>query len=101
MTAISRAPLTKLQAYKRRMGWSFPWASSTRPGRGSAAVTSTARVVDEEPRSASGAYCESAAGLMPQPVELEGRDQDQHEKLEEPPHQPSTQPPSQGSGPLF
>jgi predicted dithiol-disulfide oxidoreductase (DUF899 family) len=28
MTAISRAPLEKLQAYKRRMGWSFPWASS-------------------------------------------------------------------------
>ena len=27
-TAISRAPLPKLQAYKRRMGWSFPWASS-------------------------------------------------------------------------
>jgi len=26
--AISRAPLTKLQAYKRRMGWTFPWASS-------------------------------------------------------------------------
>jgi predicted dithiol-disulfide oxidoreductase (DUF899 family) len=26
--AISRAPLEKLQAYKRRMGWSFPWASS-------------------------------------------------------------------------
>jgi predicted dithiol-disulfide oxidoreductase (DUF899 family) len=28
MTAVSRAPLDKLQAYKRRMGWSFPWASS-------------------------------------------------------------------------
>jgi predicted dithiol-disulfide oxidoreductase (DUF899 family) len=28
MTAISRAPFAKLQAYKRRMGWSFPWASS-------------------------------------------------------------------------
>jgi predicted dithiol-disulfide oxidoreductase (DUF899 family) len=27
-TAISRAPLEKLQAYKRRMGWTFPWASS-------------------------------------------------------------------------
>jgi predicted dithiol-disulfide oxidoreductase (DUF899 family) len=27
-TAISRAPLEKLQAYRRRMGWSFPWASS-------------------------------------------------------------------------
>jgi predicted dithiol-disulfide oxidoreductase (DUF899 family) len=26
--AVSRAPLTKLQAYKRRMGWTFPWASS-------------------------------------------------------------------------
>jgi predicted dithiol-disulfide oxidoreductase (DUF899 family) len=26
--AISRAPLTTLQAYKRRMGWTFPWASS-------------------------------------------------------------------------
>jgi predicted dithiol-disulfide oxidoreductase (DUF899 family) len=26
--AISRAPLAKLQAYKQRMGWSFPWASS-------------------------------------------------------------------------
>jgi predicted dithiol-disulfide oxidoreductase (DUF899 family) len=25
---ISRAPLERLQAYKRRMGWSFPWASS-------------------------------------------------------------------------
>jgi predicted dithiol-disulfide oxidoreductase (DUF899 family) len=26
--AVSRALLPKLQAYKRRMGWSFPWASS-------------------------------------------------------------------------
>jgi predicted dithiol-disulfide oxidoreductase (DUF899 family) len=26
--AISRAPLAKLQAYKKRLGWSFPWASS-------------------------------------------------------------------------
>ena len=28
MWAVSRAPLEKLQAYKRRMGWSFPWGSS-------------------------------------------------------------------------
>ena len=28
MWAISRAPLAKLQGYKRRLGWSFPWASS-------------------------------------------------------------------------
>src|SRR5918999_1550404 len=26
--AVSRAPLAKLQTFKRRMGWSFPWASS-------------------------------------------------------------------------
>ena len=25
---VSRGPLAKLQAYKRRMGWTFPWASS-------------------------------------------------------------------------
>jgi predicted dithiol-disulfide oxidoreductase (DUF899 family) len=28
MWAVSRAPLEKLQGYKRRMGWTFPWASS-------------------------------------------------------------------------
>jgi len=26
--AVSRAPLAKLQVYKQRMGWTFPWASS-------------------------------------------------------------------------
>jgi predicted dithiol-disulfide oxidoreductase (DUF899 family) len=28
LTAVSRASIDKLAAYKRRMGWSFPWASS-------------------------------------------------------------------------
>ncbi len=28
MMAVSRAPIAKLQQYKRRMGWTFPWASS-------------------------------------------------------------------------
>ncbi|HXS51441.1 MAG TPA: DUF899 domain-containing protein [Usitatibacter sp.] len=27
--AVSRAPLAKLDAYRRRMGWTFPWASSS------------------------------------------------------------------------
>ena len=27
---VSQAPLEKLQAYKHRMGWSFPWVSSAR-----------------------------------------------------------------------
>ncbi len=26
--AISRAPLAKIEAFKKRMGWSFPWVSS-------------------------------------------------------------------------
>ena len=28
LMAVSRAPLAKLQAYKQRLGWTFPWASS-------------------------------------------------------------------------
>jgi predicted dithiol-disulfide oxidoreductase (DUF899 family) len=28
MLLVSRAPLERLQAYKRRMGWSIPWAST-------------------------------------------------------------------------
>ncbi len=28
LSAVSRAPLAKLQAFKRRMEWTFPWASS-------------------------------------------------------------------------
>ena len=30
LCAVSRAPIEKLLAYRRRMGWSFPWASSGR-----------------------------------------------------------------------
>jgi predicted dithiol-disulfide oxidoreductase (DUF899 family) len=28
LSAVSRAPLVKLQAYKRRLGWTFPWVSA-------------------------------------------------------------------------
>jgi predicted dithiol-disulfide oxidoreductase (DUF899 family) len=28
LSAVSRAPLAKLESYKQRMGWTFPWASS-------------------------------------------------------------------------
>jgi len=29
LMAVSRAPIDVIQAYKRRMGWTFPWASSS------------------------------------------------------------------------
>ena len=28
LTAVSRAPLARIEAYKQRMGWTFPWVSS-------------------------------------------------------------------------
>jgi predicted dithiol-disulfide oxidoreductase (DUF899 family) len=28
LTAVSRAPLTEIEAYKARMGWRFPWVSA-------------------------------------------------------------------------
>src|SRR2546427_11700775 len=28
LSAVSRAPLAKLQKFRRQMGWTFPWASS-------------------------------------------------------------------------
>jgi predicted dithiol-disulfide oxidoreductase (DUF899 family) len=30
MVCVSRAPLDRIEAYKQRMGWSFPWVSSLR-----------------------------------------------------------------------
>jgi predicted dithiol-disulfide oxidoreductase (DUF899 family) len=46
LAAVSRAPLAKLQAYKRRMGWTFP-------GRPRSAATSTSTSTSRSPRSNS------------------------------------------------
>ena len=35
LMAVSRAPQTKLRAYKERMGWTFPWATAL-PGEADA-----------------------------------------------------------------
>src|SRR5205823_10174947 len=51
--AVSRAPLPKLQAYQQRMGWSFPWASSS--GSDFNADFHTMRTEDEE-KSGAGEY---------------------------------------------
>ena len=63
LSAVSRAPLAKLQAYKQRMGWSFPWASSfggdfsydfqaahTREQQQSGAVDYNFRTIDMRPQ---------------------------------------------------
>jgi predicted dithiol-disulfide oxidoreductase (DUF899 family) len=74
--AVSRAPLEKLQAYKRRMGWSFPWASSfdtdfnydfhvshTTTEWQSGAVDYNFRTVDFRPAEESPALAEWASGV--------------------------------------
>ena len=52
-TAVSRAPLEKLQAYKKRMGWSFPWASSH---GGDFNYDFNVSLTEEQQRQGSGEY---------------------------------------------
>src|SRR5438309_3844358 len=49
--AISRAPIDKLRAFKERMGWSFPWASSDDNG-----FNSDFHVYATEDQQRTGAY---------------------------------------------
>ena len=51
--AVSRAPLAKLQAYKRRMGWTFP--GRPRPAATSTS-TSTSRSREEQQRDGNVEY---------------------------------------------
>jgi predicted dithiol-disulfide oxidoreductase (DUF899 family) len=53
LSAVSRAPLAKLQAYKRRMGWAFPWASSH---RGDFNFDFNVSLTKEQQRAGSGEY---------------------------------------------
>ena len=48
LSVVSRAPLEMLQEYKRRMGWTFPWASSL-----GSESTSTSTSTSRSPRSNS------------------------------------------------
>lgn len=51
--AVSRAPLAKLQDYQRRMGWTFPWASSI---GGDFNFDFTASITEEQQRLGSAEY---------------------------------------------
>ena len=53
LSAVSRAPLAKLQKYKQRMGWTFPWASSF---QGDFNFDFTASITEEAQREGSVEY---------------------------------------------
>jgi predicted dithiol-disulfide oxidoreductase (DUF899 family) len=76
LCVVSRAPLAKLQAFKRRMGWTFPWASSfggdfnydfqvtfTKEQQQSVAVDHNFRAMDVRPLSKAGKTSPIAAGV--------------------------------------
>jgi len=53
MMAASRAPIVAIQAYKRRMGWTFPWASSAGSGFNFGFGTS---LTEDQQRRGDGSY---------------------------------------------
>jgi predicted dithiol-disulfide oxidoreductase (DUF899 family) len=68
--AVSRAPLARLQTYRRRMGWTFPWASSL---GGDFNFDFDVSITDEQQREGGVEYNYRAAGPMvatpvPEPV---------------------------------
>lgn len=60
--AISRGPLEKLQAYKKRMGWTFPWASSAKTDFN---ADYGVQFTEEQQRKGTVAYNFTAGGLAP------------------------------------
>jgi len=68
--AVSRAPLAKLQAYKERMGWTFPWASSAPSDFN---FDFTVSVTEEEQRAGTVDYNYQAASQMQRGKEPEKR----------------------------
>jgi predicted dithiol-disulfide oxidoreductase (DUF899 family) len=53
LMAVSRAPIDAIAAYKRRMGWTFPWASSTESDFNFDFGTS---VTEDQQRQGDGSY---------------------------------------------
>jgi predicted dithiol-disulfide oxidoreductase (DUF899 family) len=51
--AVSRAPLAKIQAYKKRLGWTFPWASS---GSGDFNFDFNVSITEEQQRTGNKEY---------------------------------------------
>jgi predicted dithiol-disulfide oxidoreductase (DUF899 family) len=66
--AVSRAPLAKLQTYQRRMGWTFPWASSA-PSDFNADFS--VAFTEEQLRKGDGSYNFSAKNVPPRQKDME------------------------------
>jgi predicted dithiol-disulfide oxidoreductase (DUF899 family) len=64
-SAVSRAPLPKLQAFKQRMGWSFPWASSQ---GGEFNYDFNVSITEEQQRTGNNEYNYSPGHAMTQPT---------------------------------
>ncbi|HEU5094645.1 MAG TPA: DUF899 domain-containing protein [Reyranella sp.] len=73
--AISRAPLARLQAYEKRMGWSFPWASSLGTDFnldfGVAVTEAQQRAGGFEYNYERGGHAMDATTALPEPVTLQ------------------------------
>ena len=65
--AVSRAPLAKLQAYKRRLGWIFPWASSFGSDFN---YDFNASNTEEQQRSGTTGYNYSEVGVSSRPSDI-------------------------------
>jgi predicted dithiol-disulfide oxidoreductase (DUF899 family) len=70
LCAVSRAPLPKLQAYKQRMGWSFPWASSFGSDFN---FDFQAALTQEQQQSGAGEYNFRAIDMRPELASTEDR----------------------------
>ena len=71
LCAVSQAPLAKVEAYKRRMGWSFPWASSFDTDFN---FDFQAAMTEEEQQSGAIEYNFRTVDMRPDPTADEGPD---------------------------
>ena len=69
LSAVSRARLAKLRAFKQRMGWTFPWASSLRTDFNS---DFNVRVTEEQQREGGMEYNYRREEAWPLPGDEEG-----------------------------
>ncbi|HZT96578.1 MAG TPA: DUF899 domain-containing protein [Chloroflexota bacterium] len=71
LCAVSLAPLAKLQAYKHRMGWTFPWASSFGSDFN---FDFQAAITEEQQQTGAVEYNYRTVDMRPDPSAVDGPD---------------------------